>query len=245
MGVTDDFLRERGRGLLSQDEIAVLEAAIDRVETFPARTAITRRGDRVRESTLLVEGAMCRYLDARDGFRQLLAYHVPGDFVDMHGYTLHRLDHDVATIVESRVAMVPHDRIDAIMRDAPRLAKMLWRSTLLDAAMHREWIFRLGRLDAAGRIAHFVCEVHARMKAIGRVKDGVFALPLTQQDIGEACGLTSVHVNRTLRRLREEGVADIGRGEARIAEPRQLARIGEFDADYLYLDNGPWGDADD
>ncbi|WP_019516642.1 Crp/Fnr family transcriptional regulator [Sphingomonas sp. Mn802worker] len=242
--MTDDFLRGRGRQVLTADEWAALEQAIDRIETFPARTAITRRGDRVRESTLLIEGAMCRYLDARDGYRQLLAYHVPGDFVDMHGYTLQRLDHDVATIVESRVAMVAHGRIDQIMRDHPRLAKMLWRSTLLDAAMHREWIFRLGRLDAAGRVAHFICEVHARMEAIGRVTGDVFALPLTQQDIGEACGLTSVHVNRTLRRLREEGVADVARGEVRVGDAARLARIGEFDADYLYLDTGPWGKID-
>ena len=240
MGVTDDFLRGRGRNTLGDNEWAVLEQAIERVETLPARTAITRRGDRVRESMLLIEGAMCRYLDARDGYRQLLAYHVPGDFVDMHGYTLRRLDHDVATIVESRVATVSHDRIDALMRDHPRLAKMLWRSTLLDAAMHREWIFRLGRLDAAGRLAHFLCEVQARMAVIGRVEGGVFALPLTQQDMGEACGLTSVHVNRTLRSLREQGIADVARGEARIGDARQLARIGEFDADYLYLDDGPW-----
>ncbi len=244
MGVTGDFLRGRGRDTLSAEEVSVLEQAIDRVDTLPPRSVVTRRGDRVRESTLLVEGAMCRYLDARDGYRQLLAYHVPGDFVDMHGYTLRRLDHDVATIVESRVARIAHDRVDAIMRDHPRLAWLLWRSTLLDAAMHREWIFRLGRLDAAGRLAHFLCEVAARMRAIGRVSDDVFALPLTQQDIGEACGLTSVHVNRTLRRLREEGIADVGRGEARIGDAKQLARIGEFDADYLYLDDGPWADTD-
>lgn len=242
MGVTGDFMRGRGRNTLSDDEIALLENAIDRVETVPARTVLTRRGDRLRESTLLAEGAMCRYLDARDGYRQMLAYHVPGDFVDMHGYTLHRLDHDVATIVESRVASIPHDRIDAIMRDHPRLAWVLWRSTLLDAAMHREWIFRLGRLDAAGRLAHFLCEVAERMEAVGRVTDGAFALPLTQQDMGEACGLTSVHVNRTLRRLREENIADVARGEARIFNKQQLARVGEFNPDYLYLDNGPWAD---
>ena len=240
MGVTGDFLRGRGRDTLSAQEVEILEKAVDRVETLPARSVVTRRGDRLRESTLLVDGAMCRYLDARDGYRQLLAYHVPGDFVDMHGYTLHRLDHDVATIVESRVATIPHDRIDAMMRDHPRLAWMLWRSTLLDAAMHREWIFRLGRLDAAGRLAHFLCEVSERMEAVGRVKEGAFALPLTQQDLGEACGLTSVHVNRTLRRLREDGIADVARGEARIFDKPRLARVAEFDSDYLYLDGGPW-----
>lgn len=245
MAVTGDFLRGRGRSILSAQELDILEQMVDRVELLPARSVVTRRGDRLRESMLLIEGAMCRYLDARDGYRQLLAFHVPGDFVDMHGYTLHRLDHDVATIVDSRVAMVPHDRIDAIMRDHPRIAWMLWRSTLLDAAMHREWIFRLGRLDAAGRLAHFLCEVSERMAVIGRVRDGAFTLPLTQQDLGEACGLTSVHVNRTLRRLREEGIADVARGEARIFDKAKLARVAEFDPDYLYLDGGPWAEPQD
>jgi CRP-like cAMP-binding protein len=240
MDVTKDFMRGRGRAALSPDEMAVLEAAMDRIVTVPARTTVIARGERVRVSTLLVEGAMCRFMDARDGYRQLLAFQVPGDFVDLHAYPLHYLDHDVATIVESRMAIFPHERIDAIVNEHPRLARLLWRSTMLDAALHREWIFRLGRLDAAGRIAHFLCEVYYRMDAVGRVVDGRFALPLTQQDLGEACGLTSVHVNRTLRRLREEGLAAVGRGEAHVLDLPGLARTGEFETDYLFLDAGPW-----
>lgn len=183
---------------------------------------------------------MCRYMDARDGYRQLVAFQVPGDFVDLHAYPLQRLDHDVASIAESRIAVVPHARLDEIVRTHPRLARLLWRSTLLDAALHREWIFRLGRLDAAGRVAHFILETYHRMMAVERVRDGVFALPLTQQDLGEACGLTSVHVNRTVRRLREDGLAEIGRGEARVLDEARLARLAEFDPDYLYLERGGW-----
>ncbi|MGJ3626098.1 Crp/Fnr family transcriptional regulator [Sphingomonas sp. MMS24-JH45] len=111
---------------------------------------------------------------------------------------------------------------------------------LLDAALHREWIFRIGRLDALGRVGHLLCETHARLAATGRARDGIFEWPLTQQDTGEACGLTAVHVNRTLRRLREDGLAEIIRGSARILDLPRLARLAEFDPDYLYLENGPW-----
>ncbi|MEH3048030.1 Crp/Fnr family transcriptional regulator [Sphingomonas adhaesiva] len=228
---------------MSAQEKDALEAAVDRVETLPARTIVINRGQRVRYSTLLLDGTMCRYMDARDGFRQLVALQVPGDFVDLHGYPLEMLDHDVGTLSEARVAIIPHGRIDAMLRDMPHLTRLLWRSTLLDAALHREWIFRLGRLDAAGRVAHFLMETHHRLQAVARTHDGQFALPLTQQDLGEACGLTSVHVNRTLRRLREDGLAEVARGTVRITDAIGLARLAEFDPDYLYLEDGAWAQA--
>ncbi|WEK44930.1 MAG: Crp/Fnr family transcriptional regulator [Candidatus Sphingomonas colombiensis] len=235
-----DFLRGRRRDELTIEEKAALEAAIGDVVVVPPRRIIARRADRLHNSTLLIDGYICRYMDARDGYRQLVSYQIPGDFVDLHGYPTRHIDHDIATITEARIALVPHDRLDVIMATMPHLAKLLWFSTLLDAALHREWIFRIGRLEAVGRVAHFLCETNLRMGAVGRAVDGRFALPLTQQDLGEACGLTSVHVNRTLRRLREEGVAEVTRGYAHIRDFARLARIGEFDPDYLYLDDGPW-----
>lgn len=237
---THDFLRGRRRHELSEEEIATIEKAVDGVEVVPARTALANRGDRLKRSTLIVEGYACRYMDARDGYRQILSYHVPGDFVDLHGYPTRHIDHNVATISQATVAYIRHERLDGIMRDQPHLASLLWFSTLLDGAALREWIFRNGRLDAAGRLAHFVCETYFRMHAVGRAADGRCDLPLTQQDLGDIAGLTSVHVNRVLRRLREEGLAIIGRGKLQIVDIDRLARLGEFKADYLYLKDGPW-----
>ena len=236
--LSDNFLRSRRRRELSAEEKAAIEGAIERVERIPARRTIVQRGDAVHNSTLLLSGYMYRYMDARDGYRQLVCYHIPGDFMDLHGYPLQRLDHDIATITESQVAIVPHARLTEISNRFPHLARMMWFSTLLDAALHRKWIFRIGRLDARGRVAHFLCETHARMAAVGLTQGGVFDFPLTQQDIGEACGLTSVHVNRTLRRLREEGLAELADRQARILDLPRLTRLGEFDPDYLYFEDG-------
>ena len=236
--LTANFLRGRRRHELSDEEKRALEDAVDRIERLPPRLTIHHHGDRVRQSTLLLSGYMCRYMDASDGYRQILAYQVPGDFLDLHGYPLQRLDHDVATITESEVAYVPHDRITAITERLPHLGRLLWFSTLLDAAVHREWIFSVGRLDAVGRVAHFLCETRARMKAVDLVdRDGWFDFPLTQQDIGEVCGLTAVHVNRTIRRLREDGLIEIASRRARVLDVDALARIGEFIPDYLYLED--------
>lgn len=216
-----------------------MEAALGEVRTVPARTEVVRRGEPVRHSTLLIDGVMCRYMDARDGQRQLVALHFAGDFTDLHGFPLQRLDHDLATITACRVVSVPHERLTALTERWPHLGRLLWFSTLLDAAMHREWIFRIGRLPAIGRVAHLICETHARLQAVGRVEHGSFDFPLTQQDLAEACGLTSVHVNRTLARLRKDGLVTIPPATRRVTihDLPALARLGEFDPDYLYLED--------
>lgn len=232
--VTARFLMGRRRDRLSRGDLDRLEATCDGVAELPARKTIVRAGDPVTHSTLLLEGFMCRYMDDRSGHRQLVAIHVPGDFVDLHGFPMERLDHDVATISPSRVANWPHSAIEDLTRDCPDLTRMLWFATLLDAAMHREWIFRLGRLDAEGRIAHLMCELEVRLEMVGLAADGRFALPLKQADLAEASGLTGVHVNRVLRSLRERGLLLFRSGEVTILDRRTLRALAEFDPAYLY-----------
>ncbi|MBB5684512.1 helix-turn-helix domain-containing protein [Sphingobium boeckii] len=234
--LTKDFLRDRHRSELTKDDIAALESSISEVKDYGARETLIRAGERVRQSTLLLEGLMCRYMDDRQGERQLVAVHVAGDFVDLHGFPLRRLDHDVATLTEVRLAFVPHGKLLEIVAERPNLTRILWFSTLIDAAMHREWIFRLGRLNAYGRIAHFFCEIDAKLQAVNRSDGHHFPLPINQNDLGEACGMTGVHVNRILRQLREEGVMTFRGGEVAILDRKRLERIAEFDPHYLYLD---------
>jgi CRP-like cAMP-binding protein len=235
--ITDRFLRHRRGAQLTGDERDVLESAIDRVESVESRQTIVKAGERLSHSTLLVDGFMCRYRDDRRGLRQLVAIHVPGDFVDLHGYPLKTLDHDVATLTGATLAKVPHAALDAIHEDRPKLARKLWYATLLDAAIHRAWLFRLGRLDAAGRVAHFLCETNARLQAVGLSDGRRFAFGITQTDLSEACGLTSVHVNRVMRSLREEKLVSFRSSMVDIHDPVRLVRRGEFEPSYLYLDD--------
>lgn len=233
---TNRFLRHRRGAILTQDERAALEGGIDKVETIGARQVIVRAGEPVSHSRLLVDGFMCRYIDDRRGLRQLVAFHVPGDFVDLHAYPLHTLDHDVATLTAATIATVPHDALDAMLAGHPDFARKLWYSTLLDAAIHRAWLFRLGRLDAGGRVSHFLCETNARLQAV-RLSDGhSFALGITQNDLSEICGLTSVHINRVMRSLREEGIVSFRSSRVEIQDLKRLQRHAEFDPAYLYLD---------
>ena len=231
------FLRGRRRQEIPSEDLAALESAATGERTYGSRAVIVRTGERVSTSTLLLEGFICRYMDDRAGHRQLVAIHVPGDFVDLHGFPMGQLDHDVATIGPARVATWSHADLEAVLAHRPTLTRMLWFSTLLDAAMHREWIFRLGRLDAVGRVAHLLCELDARLAMVGLAVDGRYRLPLTQADLAEACGLTGVHVNRVLRSLRERGLALFRGGEVNILDRAALRTIAEFNPLYLYGDD--------
>lgn len=235
--LSENFLRGRRRRELSDEERQAIEDILSAPVTLPRRRIVTSRGDVVTRSTFLISGFMCRYMDDADGHRQLVSIQTPGDFVDLHGYPLQRLDHDVATLSECTVAYAPHERLTELIERMPHLGRVLWFSTLLDAALHREWIFRLGRLDAVGRVAHMLCETYSRLEAVGLVEGGSFAWPLTQQDLGEACGLTSVHVNRTLRVLREAGMVEVSDRTVTVLDFARLASTGEFLPDYLYFDD--------
>lgn len=232
--LTEKFLLGRGRDELSADEKQTIEDSVSAVRTLPSRTLLVRAGERVEHSTLLLEGFICRYMDDREGQRQLVAVHVPGDFVDLHAFPMKRLDHDVATLGPVKIATFEHKTLETITERFPHLTRMLWYSTLLDAAMHREWIFRLGRLGAEGRLAHLLCELNARLEMVGLAKDGVYALAMTQPDLAEACGITGVHVNRVLRVLREREALTFKNNEVRILDRKALEAIAEFEPAYLY-----------
>ena len=232
--ISEKFLMGRGRHELSNEEKQVLEDGIESVRQVPARKQIVRAGDLIETSTLLIEGFVCRYMDDREGQRQLVAVHVPGDFVDLHAFPMKRLDHDIATLGPVKIACFEHRTLQTITERYPHLTKKLWFSTLLDAAMHREWIFRLGRLGAEGRIAHLFCELNARLEMIGMAEDGQFMLPMTQPDLAEATGLTGVHVNRVLRVLRERELLTFKGGQVCILDQQKLAKLAEFEPQYLY-----------
>jgi len=233
---TERFLRNKRGASLEPAERQRLEAAISDVISLAPRTTIIRAGERLDQSTLLVEGFMSRYIDDRNGLRQLMAIHVPGDFVDLHAFPLKVLDHAMQSVTAVTVAIVPHTEIDEILREMPGLARKLWFSTMIDAAIHRAWLFRLGRLDAVGRVAHLLSETNVRLASAGLSDGRSFALGLTQTDLAEICGLTNVHVNRVMRQLREEGMCTFRSSVVEILDAERLAARGQFNPAYLYIE---------
>lgn len=238
--LTRRFLLGRARDALSEEERTVIEESVHSVRTIGPRQTVMRRGELTNTSCLLLEGFMCRYLDDREGYRQLVSMHVPGDFVDLHAFPMKRLDHDIATLGPCKIAMFEHGTLSAIQETHPRLTRWLWFATLLDGAIHREWIFRMGRLGAEGRVAHFFCELNARLEMVELAQNGRFTLPATQADVAEACGITGVHVNRVLRVMRERGLLHFRSGEVRMLDVPRLQALAEFDAGYLYGSQSEW-----
>lgn len=234
---TRRFLQGRSRDALDAREKGVLECLVERVERFTGPHKVLERGTVLHQSTILIEGFVARVIHG-DGKRHIVALHVPGDFVDLHAFALKRLDHDVVSVGTVQIGYAPHDRIEEVLKNEPNLARMLWYSTLLDSAMHREWIMKLEHLSADGRLAHLVAELWHRLGFVDLAGASGFPLPLTQQELADACGTTSVHMNRVVRKLRETGVVDISRGQVTVLDRAALWSLGSFDPAYLY-GNGP------
>jgi CRP-like cAMP-binding protein len=233
------FLKLRVRDLLSDEEEAALRETIVESERLPAKQVILKRGVPLNRSILLLDGLICRYKDLRNGRRQISALHVPGDFLDLHGFTLKHLDHDVMSLSPVTVAYAAHERLKWLTEQFPHLTRLLWFSTNLDAAIHREWELSLGQRTGVARTAHLFCEVYQRLRIVGNVDGESFAFPVNQTELGECLGLTPVHTNRVLRELRERGLATFKNGVVAIYNLRGLEALAEFEAGYLYLDSTP------
>jgi CRP-like cAMP-binding protein len=157
----------------------------------------------------------------------------------MHGFTLKRLDHNIATLTPCRVAHAPHVRIREVLDRFPHLARVYWLMTNIDAAIHREWTVSLGRRSALGRMAHLFCEIRERLNVVGLADNDSYDFPLTQQELGECLGLTAVHVNRTLQEMRRRELIELENRRVRIRDLPRLKSAGDFDPYYLYLEKRP------
>ncbi|NBB14272.1 helix-turn-helix domain-containing protein [Caulobacter sp. SLTY] len=231
--------RLEARDDLSPAEREVLSGIVDRIETYAPGQIVVPEGKPLTESQLLVSGLCARSKAMADGRRQITSLHIDGDFVDLHGFLLKRLEHDVVAISAIRMAMVPHGRLKAITEQMPHLTRMLWLSTLMDAAIHREWIVSAGRRSASEQVSHLLCELFVRYQVVGGASGDRLALPLTQEQLADACGLTPVHVNRVIGQLRAEGLIDWRRGEVVFSDFEGLARKAQFDPAYLILNHEP------
>jgi len=229
------FAKLRARSDISLAEETAIRDAVSEYRDHPADHVVIKRHVELDHSTLLLDGIMCRYKDLRNGERQITELHVAGDFADLHSFTLKYLDHSVTTITPVHVAIVPHDALRAITEQFPRLARVFWFNTNVDAAVHREWVLSLGRRMAVARVAMLLSEMQIRLQIVGLADENCFDLPLTQTDIAECTGLTNVSVNRTLRQLREQELVSIQGRKVTLLDKAGLWRLAEFDPDYLYL----------
>ena len=235
---TGRFLAGRARSELSEAERDRMEALVTKTELLKHGHRVIARGQTSTHSTMLIEGFMLRTLESENR-RHAVSFHVPGEFVDLHCFALQRLDHNIDCVGPVKVGYVPHDAIVEVMRDDPELARLFWFSTLLDAAMHREWIMKLEQLTTPRRIAHIFAEIWHRLEMVGLARTDGFDTPLKQVDLADMCGATAIHVNRAIAVLRKTGIADFRRGRVVVSDRAQLEEYGDFNPGYLYGEEPP------
>ena len=221
---------------LSADDRTALAEISRNFRYVDARRDLISEGDKPRHVHLVLDGWACRYKQLPDGKRQIVALFVPGDFCDVNVYVLKYMDHSIGAITRLKVAMITAEEMSALTAERPRITQALWWHELVTAAVQREWTLNIGQRSAYERLAHLLIELYMRLSTVGRARDGRCDFPLTQNDLADATGLTSVHVNRTLQELRRDGLIELERKQLQIIDLPRMMDVSMFNANYLHLD---------
>ncbi|MBE7180954.1 MAG: Crp/Fnr family transcriptional regulator [Terriglobus roseus] len=220
---------------LTYHDHAVLTELCSRPRFIQAGRDIIRAGDPTSDVHLVLDGLAYRYKLLPDGNRQIVAVMVPGDFCDLHVAILGQMDHAIATFTACTVVDIPAATISDLTDNHPRITRALWWATLVDEAILREWLAGMGQREAAERMAHLFCELLVRLRLIDAADEGGYDLPLTQTELADIMGMTPVHVNRTLRDLREAGLVVLRNRRLSIPDAARLKAYCGFDPTYLHL----------
>jgi CRP-like cAMP-binding protein len=236
---------ERYAKLSADDRAALDELVRQNVRRLRAREDIIREGERPTHISLILQGWACRYKVLEDGRRQIISFFLPGDLCDLNVFVLRQMDHSIGAITPLAYAEVRREAFDSVA-ERPRVIQAMWWDSLVMAAVQREWTVNLGQRTAFERVAHLLCELFIRLRAVGLTHGSRCELPVTQAELADAIGLTPVHVNRTLQELRAQGLIILQGKELTIPDLERLKDASLFNDNYLHLDHeGAHLDAND
>ena len=224
--------------VLSPEERSAVSALPVTIETRRGGDGVAWAGDRPSRSFMVLAGLLGSSKAVADGGSQITCLHLLGDMPDLQGLHLDVMDSDIRALTDCQLAFMAHQDLRRLCDQHPRLAALLWRTTLVDAAIYREWVVNVGQRQAISRIAHVFCELMLRMEAVGLAQDKSCYLGLTQEHLGQATGLSLVHVNRTLQDLRGQGLISFGQGRLTIHDWGRLVEVGDFRDDFLHQSRG-------
>jgi CRP-like cAMP-binding protein len=235
--ILDAMIRkfERRAELKDEDRAALLGLPYRVIRAEPGRY-IVREGSVSDHCMLIVSGLAFRHKISSDGSRQIVSIHIPGDFVDLEGALLKVSDHNVQALTRCELAVVPRKDLRELLGAHPQVSLAMWVDTLIDASIFREWIMNVGRRDARERLAHVFCEFARRLEVAGLGSTSGYELPMTQEQLADATGMTAVHVNRTLKAMAEEGLIQRDRRFVIIPDWEKLREVAGFSELYLHLD---------
>lgn len=206
------------------------------VRQVEAHTYLVREFDRPTQCFCLLSGYAMRHKLVANGQRQIVSIHMKGEFVDMQNSMFSHADHSVQMLTAGRVAALPRQEVVRLAFERPTIGRAMWIDSLVDSSIFREWIVNVGRREARARIAHLMCELALRMRVAGLGQQTDYEMPLTQEQLADATGLTPVHVNRTIKALELDGlIKRVGPRFITIGDWRKLAEAGDFNSGYLHL----------
>jgi CRP-like cAMP-binding protein len=221
--------------LAAQDRAAILSLPFT-MRTMERGQFIVRERELATHSCLMLSGYSVRSKLTASGHRQIVAIHMKGEMVDLQNSMLRVADHSVQMLTAGKVALIPREEIIRLTLERPAIGQAMWIDTLVDASIFREWVANVGRRDARTRVAHLLCEFSLRLKVAGLGQETHYELPMTQEQLADATGLTSVHINRTLKGLEKDGLIERSNPRSiHIGDWRKLAEVGDFDSNYLHL----------
>jgi CRP-like cAMP-binding protein len=222
---------------LTEGERQALETLPMQVTVIKDDQDIVREGDRPTRSCLILSGFTATYKITAGGKRQIVSFGIAGDIPDLQSLHLKVLDISIGTLTQCRVGFITHDDLRDFCTRYPRIAAAFWRETLIEGAIFREWVANVGRREAYNRMAHLLCELLVRLRAVDLVEDHACDLPITQGEFADAMGITPVHVNRVLQQMRADGLIELKGDRLTIPDWNRLKQVGEFDPTYLHLEN--------
>ena len=227
------------RSALTPEEQAAVSALTGEIQRVAAHLDIVRPGETVESACLVARGLVARYDQMADGQRQITSFYIAGDMCDLHSVVAPKASWSITAISPVAIVRIPHRQLRDLCIRYPAIALAFWRDGTVDASIFAKWVGNLGRKDAKARIAHVMCEMGMRMEAAGLGTRTSYDLPLTQEQLGDATGLTPVHVNRTLQTIRGMGMLKFGSGRVEIPDWEALADLAEFDPVFLMLEGPP------
>lgn len=229
---------------LSREDAQIVLQLPYKLRTLEAQSYLVREGDKPEQCAVLVSGYAFRHKLTGDGSRQILSLHIPGEALDFQHLFVDEADHNVQMLTRGQVAEIPRHAIEELALGRPSVGQAIMVYTLAEASVFREWVLNIGRRDARSRIAHVLCEFAVRLSAQRLTPPGGYELPLTQEQLADATGLTPVHVNRVLKGLQAEGL--ISRNRRMIAFPdwKHLRDVADFNTRYLHIRGGGTADLD-
>jgi CRP-like cAMP-binding protein len=214
---------------LDASERAAIAALPLRTRTVEAGTDIIAQGSSPHECCFAIEGLLCRYGLTGGGGRQIVSFHVSGDMLDRDALHMSNLDHSVSSLSAARVAYVPHPDIVRLAEAMPNIGLAFWRDAVVDSGIYRQWLISIGRRNAKQRLAHLICETFTRMEAVGLAEADHFHFPVTQVQLGDALGLSAIHVNRSLQELRQDALVAWKGRVVTILNAAELREAADFD----------------